>query len=256
MVVTRRYPQTDDPDTLFGAPCWCPLIYHMQTVRGSSLNLSDTNLWDVVQLCRSRDCSDSASWVSVLRFSKSPQSENLHLQQTDWSMYLICLDEWVLPKFQWILASCPLSVLIYEYILTLPQEIQLVWKHKTSRETLLFLLNQYVMVGYSILLSVPIPPPVHQPSKESGDMVLTTLNRGKLALYLATTYSKGLINQLRCWSEIERGYLIDSVHNICLYIIYKLEPRKKLLKALQCSLDCVYTHFGTVTCFFPYWCRP
>ena len=55
-----------------------------------------------------------------------------------------------------VLIYCCLALVVYEYVITSRQEIDLIWKRKWSIVTLLFVLNRYVLVANAIVQVAPI----------------------------------------------------------------------------------------------------
>ncbi|KAI0954871.1 hypothetical protein AcW1_006637 [Taiwanofungus camphoratus] len=49
------------------------------------------------------------------------------------------------------------TMVFFEYIITVPQEVELVWRRKVSGSTIMFLLNRYIVVAFSILQICLVP---------------------------------------------------------------------------------------------------
>lgn len=48
----------------------------------------------------------------------------------------------------------------YEYLITLKQEVALIWGRKWTGMTLLFVANRYIMVGWAVVQAAPYTPRV------------------------------------------------------------------------------------------------
>ena len=73
---------------------------------------------------------------------------------------------------------CHIALAVYEYILTVKDEITLIWMRKWSVVTCLFVLNRYVMVASAIVGVAPFTATVSSVLKEES--LVHTLMRGNL----------------------------------------------------------------------------
>ena len=47
-----------------------------------------------------------------------------------------------------------IALLFYDYLLTFEQEVRYVWRHKFSGATVVFFVNRYCMLAYTVIFSV------------------------------------------------------------------------------------------------------